>query len=386
MMIPMADMPPSDDVRLVRVLAPAALLREVDVLVRQGLGGYESRQEFFLDAVENHVLEVKYGGIDGQRRLLADEPPRDELAEPELSPVQGVTAAEPGAQNGAGTSEPPPPPALAAGTPVEQFADFEPTVIALAATGPRVTDGLAVAENEPLFGLHNRDYPSIWAAQRLALETQERGDLIPLKEYVESTTAEAWRFAASLQDLDGSAATKLTALFPKNWAKPQSADESFKSFAIGSLAKKPLADGRRKASGPLFTWGVAQVVERNGTLYVGPTEEGYGLLMELQGLSLRLPHEQRYAEAFLDFLAESASADAAGFGHLLEVVPDGLTRTELADRFKQWQPAWSDTEANTYAAAYVARAREWGLLEEKLLDRRYALTPFGEQRLAAVAS
>jgi hypothetical protein len=49
------------------------LLREVDGLLLQGRGGYETRQEFFLDAIENQILEVKYGGAEnGQRRLPVD--------------------------------------------------------------------------------------------------------------------------------------------------------------------------------------------------------------------------------------------------------------------------------------------------------------------------
>lgn len=383
----MSETPPNGDRRLVRVLTPAPLLREVDALVRQGLGGYESRQEFFLDAVENHLLEVKYGSnTEGARRLPTDNSLQEERAElPSSSPAQGVPAESAGFANGAAAAAPVPA-ALASETPAQRFADFTSTEVEVVAAGPRVKDGIAVAENEPLFGLHNRDYPSIWAAGQLALQTQGKGALIPWKDFLERTTAEAWRFAASLEDLDNAAPTKLTALFPKNWTKPQSAEESFKAFAIGSIAKKQLDGGKRKASGPLFTWGVIQVKGHDGALHVGLTDEGYGLLMKLQGISLRLPHEQHYAKMFLDYLAEHAPADAAGFGHLLEVVPNGLTRTELADRFGQWQPQWSATEANTYAAAYVARAREWGLLEEKLIDRRYALTSFGEQRLGGSAS
>ena len=92
------------------------------------------------------------------------------------------------------------------------------------------------------------------------------------------------------------------------------------------------------------------------------------------------------SQRFLDFLAEHASADAAGFDHLLKVVPEGVTRTELAARFKDWKPEWSETVANTNAAAFVARAREWGLLEEKLINGRYALTEFGEWQRGKVRS
>ena len=62
----------------------------------------------------------------------------------------------------------------------------------------------------------------------------------------------------------------------------------------------------------------------------------------------------------------------------MEAVAEGPTRVELAGQFNQWRPDWSPALSNTNAAGFVARAREWGLLEPKLVDSRYALTEFGE--------
>lgn len=379
----MSDTPPNDDLRLVRILAQGALLREVDGLVRHGLGGYQTRQEFFLDAIENQILEVKYSGTEhGERRLLVDQLALSELAEPQGATENGPSNAADDA--GDPTADAPEPPALANGGPIRRLADLAETELVSPSPGPAMLSGQALAPDEPLFGLHNRDYPSLWSAQQLALQTQ--GGFIPLKDYIETTLTEAWRFAESLEELNRQAQTKLTALFPKNWAKPQSAEESFKAFAIGALAKKPLPDGKVNASGPLYTWGLAQVQRNEEGLEVGLTGPGYELLAQLAGISLRLPHEEHFAERFLNFLKEHAPADAAGFDYLLEAVPEGPTRVELAGRFQEWQPAWSDTEANTYAAAYVARAREWGLLEHKLIDRCYVLTEFGQRRRAGVAA
>lgn len=365
---------PNEDVRLVRILAPGGLLREVDKLVHQGRGGYQTRQEFFLDAIENQVLEVKYSGAaNGARGLPVDRPTR-ETPEPER-PTNGTSDGEASARR-----EAPQPPALANGESVRMLIDFSETELHTPVRGPVLETGLAVAPDEPLFGLHNRDYPSIWAAHQLVRQTED--GFVLLQKYLETAVNEAWRFAESLKELDKQTSVKLTALLPKNLAKPQSAEESFKAFAIGVLAKTPLEDGKLRASGPLYTWRVAQVRREGEALGVGLTEAGYDLLERLDGISLRLPHEPEFAERFLDFLRQHAPADAAGFHYLLDVVPEGLTRVELADRFKDWRPDWSDTEANTYAAAYVARAREWGLLEQKLVDRRYALTEFGERQRA----
>jgi hypothetical protein len=350
------------------------LLREVDGLLLQGRGGYETRQEFFLDAIENQILEVKYGGAEnGQRRLPVDT--ASELPDSLGHDHKGETGV---------AEEPPKDPRRANGQGPRRLTEFSETELHPPPTAPTMTDGLAVASEEPLFGLHNRDYPSLWAARQLALQTQE--GFIPLKGYTETTTAEGWHFAESLEELDAQVKTKLTALFPKNGAKPQSAEENFKAFAIGTLAKKPLADGTFKASGPLYAWGVAQVHLVEDVLEVGLTHDGFQLLGQLAGISLRLPHEPHFAECFLRYLEEHAPADAAGFAYLLEVASDGLTRTELAGRFKDWQPSWSDTEANTHASAYVARAREWGLLEQTLVGRCYALTEFGKSWRERVAA
>src|SRR5512132_1352427 len=73
----MSNSPPSDDVRLVRLPVPARLLREIDDLVLSGRGGYETRGELMLDALQNHVLEVKYGAAEGgQRPLLSESEPK----------------------------------------------------------------------------------------------------------------------------------------------------------------------------------------------------------------------------------------------------------------------------------------------------------------------
>src|SRR5690349_14166270 len=59
------------ELRLVRVLLPTQLLRDVDQIVLSGRGDYESRQEFFAEAVQNHVLEVLHGTSDSGQLVLS---------------------------------------------------------------------------------------------------------------------------------------------------------------------------------------------------------------------------------------------------------------------------------------------------------------------------
>ncbi|MEK6251323.1 MAG: ribbon-helix-helix domain-containing protein [Actinomycetota bacterium] len=369
----MKNSPPSDDVRLVRLPVPSPLLREIDELVRSGLGGYETRVEVMLDALQNHVLEVKYGAAEGCQRPLLP------ATEPEPT---GPASANGGKAAKKSKAAPAVPTAISNGERVPPLEDLSQTELHLAKHGAVLNEGLAVVKHEPVFGLHNRDYPSIWAAHALATET-ENGP-VSWEGFLANVTAEAWRFAESIRPLEETLGYKLRALYPTNFSKPQSAEEGFRAFGVGSIAKRPRDDGKLDASGPLFSWGSIQVTREDEVLQVGLTSQGYELLEALNGLSLRWPHEGKQAEAFLAFLRDRAPWDWSGFERLLELVANLPTRVELAQQFKEWRPTWSDAMANTNAAGFVARAREWGLLEPKLIDGHYALTEMGEAQRAGV--
>jgi hypothetical protein len=369
----MSETPTRDDLRLARMLFPGSLLREVDELVLEGRGGYETRQEFIRDAVQNHVLEVRYGAAEGgQRPLLPATEPK--LTEP--ASANGGKAAK------KSKAELATPTAISNGERVPPLKDLSETELHLAKSGAVLNEGLAVVKHEPIFGLHNRDYPSIWAAHALATETGNGP--VSWEGFLANVTAEAWRFAESLRPLEETLGYKLRALYPTNFSKPQSAEAGFRAFGVGSIAKKPRDDGKLDASGPLFSWGAIQVTREGDDLLVGLTSQGYELLEALNGLSLRWPHEGKQAEAFFALLRDRAPWDWSGFERLLELVAKQPTRVELAEQFKEWRPTWSDAMANTNAAGFVARAREWGLLEPKLIDGRYALTELGEAQRAGV--
>jgi hypothetical protein len=371
----------SSDMRLARVLLPAALLREVDELVLSGRGGYETRQEFFHEAIQNHVLEVKHGTGEGRQLQLDPDlvsPPGP--SEHALAALNGTTATQsaptaPAAEDGA-----PPatalPAALTDGPGIEAIHDLSQTALVAPDQGVTVDNGIARFKREPLLGLHNRDYPSLWAARQLAELSQHQ--VMPAPRFFELVTREAWRYAQSLADLEKTTKVKLTALFPSNINKPQSAEEGFRSFAIGTIPRKPSDDGTFETSGPFFQWQLAQLVKPNGTPHIGLTTAGYDLLRSLDGLTLAWPHEPEQAERFLGFLRDYAPWDWAGFEQVLVAVANSPNRAELTARFRQWQPTWSEAVANTNAAGFVARAREWGLIEPKLMEGRYVLTDFGQ--------
>ena len=94
------------DARLARILLPAAILREVDELVLAGRGGFRTRQEFFAEAIQNLILEIKHGvGPDGQ---LAFSP---EIAQAHVenggAPAEPATPARRSTRTARAEAEPP---------------------------------------------------------------------------------------------------------------------------------------------------------------------------------------------------------------------------------------------------------------------------------------
>jgi hypothetical protein len=355
-------------------------MRDVDQLILSGRGGYSSRQEFFRDAIENHVLEVRHGPSEHGQLVLDAELDRVRGTARSTDKVDRSANGRSQPRIHAGTAadaQPTLPVALSVSPGVESLTRIDQTALRTPSRGVVVSVGLARFKREPLIGLHNRDYPSIWAARLLAELSQH--ELPPAPRFIEEATAQAWRYAGSLLELERQAGAKLTALFPTNANKPQSAEEGFRTFAIGTVARKPSADGTYETAGPLFAWQVCQLVKSEGTIHIGLTEAGWELIEALNGLTLAPPHEPEYAERFFAHLRRHAPWDWDGFEQVIAAVAESPTRTELAAHFQRWHPEWSETVANTTSAGFVARAREWGLVERKLVDGRYVLTRFGAE-------
>ncbi len=344
-----------DDERIVRVPLPVSLIRRMDQLLLKGTGGYQTRTEFIHEAVEAMVLELSYEPAPEEPRLHAMPLPAN---------APPVSAGPPGAQPT--PAEPLKAPAL----------DLEGTRLGTPPPSVTLDDGEGTVIDEPMFGLHNRDYPSLWAARHLAALTSD--DLVGLDEFLRTLVDAAWEFGERLLALEKTVAAKLSALFPTNRAKPQSAEEGFRVFAVGTCT----ANGHElRLGGPLFMWRVCQVTRRDGRLLVGLTRTGRELLTALEDVSLEMPHPPDLAERFFAHLRAQAPQDWWGFTTLLEAVEAGATRVELIDVFQQAQPTWNESKNATNVAGYVARAREWGLVEPKQIDSRYALTPFGKHQL-----
>ena len=363
-----------DEDRVVKILLPISLIRQIDEAIVAGLGGYSTRAEFVRDAAEGLLLELTY-------EPAPNEPVgRSNLRRSSVDNVRVAASTEPPTES----ALPPPASEVLDRLDAARATDDDLTVTQLHAPDQTslIESGEAEIDNEPLFGMHNRDYPSLWVAHQLAKRTH--ATLVSYQSFIDEVTEEAWKYADRLKELEPIAGQKLTALFPTNRAKPQSAADGFRAFAIGYV----LNGGREpmRAEGPLFAWRACQVTRQGDSLLLGLTPAGRDLLHRLDGISLSLPHPPGMTAAFLSHLRENAPGDWWGFKTVLTAVAQQPNRAELIEAFRQARPDWTESVAGTNAQGYVARAREWGLVEPKQAAGRYSLTDFGAEHLSSELS
>lgn len=332
--------------RLIRVPLPVNIVLEVDDIVASGRGGYETRAHFIREAVEALAAEVKYG-----------------LAEPGIgNPLEGADAGS------VATRE------LA----LRGNSSRTATATELSILGPvpevRVVErGEAEVADDYLFGLHNRDYPTLWAARRLAELTTS--DLVPIDDFYRLIADQAWAFGERLLPIELESGQKLTALFPTNRAKPESSESAFMNFAVGSHSNGDVL----RAQGPIYVWRLAQLVWDDGTLMIGLTPSGLDLLDGLAEITIETPHSQVLAETFFAHLRRFAPTDWQGFEQTLTFLAEGVRRSQLVEAISSAHPEWTETVAATNAAGYVARSREWGLVSRRQVQGRYELTDYGRK-------
>lgn len=337
------DLTQMSDRRVMRVALPVELVRQMDLLITSGTGGYRTRTELIEDSLRQQVelLLTESGGI-----------------EQVVEPVAQRTYA------------------------LEDIVGLSTTALAPSSGGTVIAPAEVISEppDEALFGLHNRDYPSLWAASFLREQTQ--AGTVPLQTYLESVVAAAWKHAQVLLSVQNSTRAKTTALFPTNPAKRKAAEAAFRQFAIGGV-RATHSDGKVPTYGPLFVWQIAALTGHPERPEVGLTPQGDRLLGLVQGLTVEEPHPPQAATTFFGYLRENAAQDHRGFLQILDAVgPAGCDRQSLVTQMGNAWPSWKDSELSTNTAGYVARAREWGLLRPRLEQGRYRLTDYGHHYLA----
>ena len=370
--------------RNIIVPMPVGVIAAVDEILREGRAGFLSRDEFIKEATENLVKELKYP-----------------LASTHVSETSeyGSQVYGSGGAHVTGGTEPVPDPfrlpesvrrlpsweqeELTLGDLVNEPVPSSPPRNLGVRVAPPRSPGTEAQEirliaDEPLLGFHNRDYPSIWALSRLARYEQDEPMLFD--EFLDRATQAAWYVGVQAAEHDARlGGFKRSALFPTNLAKQQSTERAFQQFAIGGYRRDKLGPVVW-TEGPLFAW---KAIELHGDepFEVAISAPGVELLELMVGLSLQLPHSAEQAGKFLNYLAEYASGDRHGFDCLIAAVGDGADRGAAIRAFTDEFPEWSRSRVEAVVQGYVARSREWGLLELKLVSGKYQLTPTGRRLL-----
>lgn len=329
--------------RLVKLYLPVETVRRMDAAILRG-GAYFDRAEFVNEALIDRLAEESHGAVESlplQRErkptpLTAVPEPKVEFA-PDIAESVGLFGDW--LSNGAVPTLPP------------------------------------VAGPETNFGLHNRDYPTIWACDLLGRMTVEASMPIAWEAFSEQLLRKSWAVGRRLaaDDAESGRPVKLGVAFPTNAAKKEAAERRFLAHAFGLPTT-------RANTGPVFVFRWVGVEHVEGEPRIALTDAGVAVLRALAETGDPGPPFGESAwRIFVDHLSEHAPGELKAWLSVLELLREQPNRTELVERCTAW---WQGNEAATNAMSYVSRGREWGLVEAKLRsDNRYALTERGAGEL-----
>lgn len=320
--------PRDQPLRLVKLLMPADVVRQMDHTILAAGGAYQGRGDFITDAVRDRIAE--------EMAMRSAAVTRD------FDTAGGKSAAR---------AEVAGPDLVAFGTWIET----KPPTVAGSPTS-------AIS-----FGLHNRDLPTLWAFDQLVEATSKAQQPVSWADFVASvgrasTNVGEW---LRIRDLSRERGISVGTGFPKPGAKQSQSVDRFIGAMVGSL---------RRGDGPLFDLGLAVGLTDQA---LAPTEAGVDVLRRMTelGLAVELPQPEGALRAWWGHLAMWAPAEHSAWLRVLQAVAQAPTREDLIARFVE---DWPGSTADTNIAGFVSRSREWGLIEPELIDSRYRLTALGE--------
>jgi Arc/MetJ-type ribon-helix-helix transcriptional regulator len=338
----------------VKVALPEYLVEAMDRTIERS--AYPDRSAFVVDAVANLIAELEAQEPTAASRGRVGSLSRPPSAAPVWalsSPLAGRGSSTPELAEVTSTARPP---VALAGPPLDVPTARE----------------VCPAAREPLWGMHNRDWPTLWAASELGKDTLSGA--VVFDEWVKRLLDRALRVASWLSDLEYDASG-----FPsvRRTSKRAESSARFQAFFVG------IALGR----GPLFDLRLAAPAGSDTVLLTAP---GAQLLRDLAGLEPRRHTRVRdeWRHAFLTHLAVWVPADFAFLAEVVELLAQGVTsRDALIEAVAAAHPEWMKTSiVATNIAGFVARGREWNLIESRQKDRRYVLVPDAREALEDAAT
>lgn len=337
--------------RLLKTWQNVDLVRRMDEIIIASRGAYSDRSEFLAEALRDR--------IEAEEERLGEEAGNG-------SPWLAVPVEAEGV---------PPTPSTAANTSTNTITSTAPISLAadvafgdwLGGEHPVLPAASGPATN---FGLHNRDYPTLLAADWLGRLTAERREPLRWPEFTRAVTDWAWEFAEQLQkeDLDRPRGAKVAAGFPTNRKKRGATEARFREHFLGTIDK-------RRNQGPLFVFGLVGLDGERAAL----SESGVELLRALReaGVGEGPPFSPAAWEAFAAHLRAHAPEEFSTWRRVLAIVAEKPDRDSLVSRCDWWKGAAADTNS----MSLIARGREWGLVELALDEGRYCLTETGQAEL-----
>jgi hypothetical protein len=334
---------PAEALRLVKTWLPASVVRDMDHTILAANGAYNGRDDFIREAIADRVAEERSRPEKGTAPALL---------------LHSSTKREKQLRR-----------ALQNPTSVREPHDFE----------AYSSDAPTLPHHEVggiLYGLHNRDFPTLWVARSLLTMASERRAPLPWPEFISTVMEAAWNIGAQLARMDverGADEQKASVGFPANAEKRHSSEARFLEHMVG------VPDRPSGPTGPLFAMKLAGVERKTDAfVVVAPTCEARVLWQRLLsagfGTKERPPHPPEAWWVFGEHLQSHLRGDYNAWMRVVRAIGDGPMRDELITRFSA---EWAGAAAATNIAGYISRGREWGLVEPKLREGRYVLTKLG---------
>jgi hypothetical protein len=318
---------------LVKLRLPADLVRAMDQAILQSRGAYLDRNEYVAEAIRDRLTE--------EEGLAPAEPAP--AMERSVLQVQGPLAT----------------PRVAASAP--EWGRWRGTSIPTSSARP--VGGVN-------FGLHNRDYPTLWALNELAARVAELGAPVKWRELTARLRKQAQATGAWLRarDAEQPSMLKIATGFPKTGEKARASEDRFLTASVGTV-------NRNGVDGPFFLLGLASLTPDGERVL--PTSEGLDVLGALIDAGLRdsLPQSPAAFRVWWRHIASLASEEHECWVRLLKAIAQQPNRAELLVEF----PEWTGSRAETNCMGLVSRSREWSLVTNELADGRYQLTDLGHQ-------
>lgn len=261
-------------------------------------------------------------------------------------------------------------------------------------------------EEMSLYGLTNRVSPTLWAASRLIeVQVKQGGEPVAYSTFLMRVMPEAWRIGAGVEKWEALQRPNLgaptrrfssSARWPSvpDQSDPERAERREASTVYGFVeyalliwmagARQMRAGGGR---GPLIALGLVDSSAReDGAVFLKATSAAVRLAVGLgrAGASCQYPHNADSWLAYEKFLAEANPLELQRMDTMLDVIATAEDRADVFRGVARIDAQAQETVSGsaTLANGYIARLREWGLIElarPKFGDK--ALTTRGREEL-----